>query len=267
MHRRTALGAGLALAATLTGCSTIGQRPPPPNQEPLTCVDRDAMTTVDRVGTAETVYEVNQSPTPFPIEPGFLAQVVQWQDDWLATSGLPRHDQLWSYGAWVRDGTGCSSWHGAGRALDISRLRNGDVPVVSCREDLWSELDDAALRDDHRRRYWSLAASLHLHFAYVLTYLFDPLHRNHIHIDNSVSGTGMSTFDPDSRVQVQMVQSACRWLWQVEVEPTDAWDRQTRNASHVVLEQLGSHGDVSRTDNWQIFLRGSVPRAAQLTAS
>lgn len=263
MHRRTALGAGLALTATLAGCS-ISQRPPAPRQEPLTCVDRDGLTTIDHVGAAETVYEVNESPTAFPIEAGFLGQVEKWQDDWLATSGLPTHDQLWSYGAWVRDGRGCDSWHGAGRALDISRLRSPGGPIVSCREDLWAGLADVTLREDHRRRYWSLAASLHLHFAYVLTYLYDRLHRNHIHIDNSVSRAGMSVFDRGSRVQIQMVQSACRWLWDVAVEPTDVWDRQTRNASHAVLEQLGSHGDVSRGDNWDIFLRGSVPRAAQL---
>src|SRR5690606_1649254 len=137
--------------------------------EPLSCTDRAAMTIFDHVGAAETVYEVNEAPTGFPIEPGFLAQVEKWQDDWLTTSGLPAHDQLWSYGAWVRDGSGCDSWHGAGRALDISRLRSGGTPIVSCREDLWAELDDVSQRDDHRRRYWSLAASLHLHFAYVLT--------------------------------------------------------------------------------------------------
>lgn len=259
MHRRTALGASLAMAAFLAGCTDTA----PSAQEELECTTAGALTDFDSLGEAVTVYEVSEARASFDIEAGFLAQLEVWQTDWLASSGLEAHDQVWSYGAFVRKGLSCDSWHGAGRAFDISRLRSGDQPVVSCREDLWSGLGEVGLREDHRRRYWSLAASLHLHFAYVLTYLYDDDHRNHIHVDNSVSGTGMSVFDRSSRVQLQMVQSACQFLWDVEVEATGTWDRQTRNASHAVLERLDAHGDVSRGDNWQTFLRGSVPRAAE----
>lgn len=255
------MGALASAGLLLTGCSG----PPAPTQEELECTTKSALTEFDHLGDAAIVYEVDQRASSFSIEPNFLAQMETWHLDWQATSDLPHDDQVWSYGAFVRDGLSCDSWHGAGRAFDISQLRHGDDTIVSCREDLWAELGDVARRDDLRRRYWSLAASLHLHFAYVLTYLYDPAHRNHIHVDNSVSRSGMSVFDRTSRVQLHMVQTACAVLWDVEVEPSEQWDRQTRNASHVVLEKLGAHGDVGRSDNWEAFLRGCVPRAAALS--
>ena len=78
--------------------------------------------------------------------------------------------------------------------------------VVSCRYDRWRTAPPAEL-EAARRAYWAVAAGLHLRFAYVLTYLYDAQHDNHIHIDNGRSGPDLSTFRPRSRVQVQAVQA------------------------------------------------------------
>lgn len=260
MRRRAVLrGFGLGAAAALTaGCSGVDI--PIPEQD-RTCVPRTAMTSVSALGGTPLVYEVSERGSSFPIDPGFLSQLETWQQYWLQHSGLPAHDQLWTYGAWVDGGADCGSWHGAGRAFDISRLRAGSTPIVSCREDLWSALPTDQLIQ-HRRRYWALAASLHLHFAYVLTHLFDPLHRNHIHVDNGVSGSATSRFDPNSRVQNQALQAICTHLWDLPVKVSGQWDRATRTATSRVLEQLGRTGDAARDDNWATLLSSSVGRAA-----
>src|SRR5699024_350327 len=159
VRRRTLLAlAGTAPAAAALGC----HRTPPQRAGELVCAPKSTMTEVSQLGGRPLVYEVNGRPGRFPIEPTFLGLLERWQQYWLDHSGLPAHDQVWTYGAWV-DGEECTSWHGAGRAFDISRLRRDGVPIVSCREDLWSVMDDVALRDQHRRRYWAMAASLHLH--------------------------------------------------------------------------------------------------------
>lgn len=248
--------AGTAAVAAAAGCQ-VG---PPQREDDLVCAPKSAMTEVSQVGDRGLVYEINGSPTSFAIEPTFLGRLEVWQQYWLDHSGLPAHDQLWTYGAWVDNG-GCNSWHGAGRAFDISRLRRDGVPIVSCREDLWSAMDDEAMRDQHRRRYWALAASLHLHFAYVLTHLYDDAHRNHIHVDNGVSGTEMSRFNTGSRVQNQALQAICTHLWDVPVEITGTWDRTTKNATAEVMSRIGGSGDAARGDNWAELLAASVGRS------
>ena len=258
VRRRTLLAlAGTAPAAAALGC----HRTPPQRAGELVCAPKSTMTEVSQLGGRPLVYEVNGRPGRFPIEPTFLGLLERWQQYWLDHSGLPAHDQVWTYGAWV-DGEECTSWHGAGRAFDISRLRRDGIPIVSCREDLWSVMDDVALRDQHRRRYWAMAASLHLHFAYVLTYLYDEAHRDHIHVDNAVSGTEMTRFDTGSRVQNQALQAICTHLWDVPVEITGEWDGATRDATAAVLSQIGASGHAARGDNWARLLTASVGRAA-----
>ncbi|MGD7707904.1 extensin family protein [Microlunatus sp. Y2014] len=259
IDRRSLLALGGVATVTLAaGCGVS----PPQREEQLQCAPKSAMTEVSAIGGRALVYEISETPSSFPIEPGFLALFETWQQYWLDHSGLPGHDQIWTYGAWVDNG-GCNSWHGAGRAFDIGRLRLDGVPIVSCREDLWSVMDDQAQRDVLRRRYWALAASLHLHFAYVLTYLFDDAHRNHIHVDNGVSGTELSRFSTRSRVQCQALQAICTYLWNVPVELTGEWDTATKAATTEVLSRLGVAGDAARGDNWAAFLAASVGRAAE----
>lgn len=180
-----------------------------------------------------------------------------WWTDWLDTSGLGAANRIDSYGAWI-DGRGsCDSWHHSGRAFDLARLRSGSDVLVSCREDLWAGTSDEPAT---RRRYWAVAAHLHIHFAYVLTYLFDAAHRNHIHVDNGVSGAGLSTFRSGSRVQVQVVQATARWLFDEPVELTGRLDAATRRAAESVLDSLGRRGGLTSGDNWHAYLRAAAQR-------
>lgn len=165
------------------------------------CTDAASLLRASAVGRAGLVYEVTGEPSSMSFDGGFHAQLARWLDDWNATSRRGCVRELWSYGAHVNK-DGCRSWHAAGRAFDISRLRAGDELLVSCRTDLWDEVSPAR-RTDVTRAYWTLAASLHLHFAHVLTHHFDSLHANHIHVDNGASGSSMSRFRTGSRVQNQ----------------------------------------------------------------
>ena len=261
--RRTLLGA--AGVAALAACSAPGGLAPNPSRERATCVNKGALTPIRRLGRVELIYEAGQNPAEadpsrFFIDDGFHAQLLTWQAFWEANSGFEPADQLWTYGVWTEARSACDSWHHSGRAFDLSRLRRGGRDQVSLRYDRFT--DESPDRLARRLRdYWRLAASLHLHFAYVLSYLFDDEHLNHIHVDNGRSGTELSRFAPGSRVQVQAVQALCTYVWDLPVALTGRWDRPTRRASATVLDQLGMRGDVSDgQERWQSFLTASVRR-------
>lgn len=221
------------------------------------CVPRDELPPLGRIGDARLHYELDGRPRSFRFDPAFHGRLEAWWTDWLETSGAGPADRIDSYGAWI-DGRGaCDSWHHSGRAFDLVRLRNrGDV-LVSCREDRWAGTGD---EPTFRRGYWALAAHLHIHFAYVLTYLFDAAHRNHIHVDNGISGEGLSTFRGGSRVQVHVVQATARWLFDEPVAITGRLDAATRRASDSVLASLGRDGGLSSGDNWHAYLRAAAQR-------
>lgn len=252
----------------LAACSTPGGLEPNPPREQARCVGKDALKAVRSLGGAELIYEAGKDPASagpsrFFIDDGFRAQLRAWQEFWNSNSGLKPADQLWTYGVWINGIGRCNSWHHSGRALDLSRLRRGGKDQLSLRYDRFDTTpgttDGTELLARQLRGYWRLAASLHLHFAYVLTYLFDDEHLNHIHADNGRSGTELSRFSSRSRVQVQAVQAICTYVWDTPVELTGRWDRATSTASADVLERLGERGDVSGgQDRWQSFLTASV---------
>ena len=106
-----------------------------------------------------------------------------------------------------------------------------------------------------------MAAGLHLRFAYVLTYLYNARHANHIHLDNGRSGPDLSTFRSRSRVQVQAVQAMLTYLWAEPVELTGRWDGPTQDAARRVGDQLELAADLDdATESWHGFLRASATR-------
>jgi hypothetical protein len=246
------LGAG---AGVLSGCTIPG----PIDGRGAQCVARDTLPSFSRVGGIPIHYEIDGAARAFHYDSGFHSQLETWLTDWLDTSGLPVPTRIDSYGAWTDGGSRCDSWHNAGRAFDLARLRGDGRTLVSCRQDLWAE-QSVTTQARLRRGYWALAAHLHIHFAYVLTYLYDTLHRNHIHIDNGSSGSDLSRFRSGSRVQVQAVQATARYLWDEPVEISGRWDAATRSASGRVLGTLGRSDDLTDSGNWHAYLRACARR-------
>lgn len=254
VSRRGLLGVGAGLAlGSIAGCS------PPSTLGPgrATCVARDALDQHRSLGGAPLIYEVDQRPSRFWFEAAFFVQLERWADSVGGVWGSPV-DRWFTYGSWT-DGSGaCDSWHDSGRAFDLARLRLEDGTTVSCRYDQWKSAKPAAVARA-RRAYWRLAAGLHAQFAYVLTYLYDAAHANHIHVDNGRSGGQLSEFSSRSRVQVQAVQAICRYVWDEPVELTGHWDRPTRQASQRVLDRVGPGGSVDDgTGGWRAFLEVSA---------
>jgi hypothetical protein len=255
-RRLLALG-GLTGAALLGGCSLPQSFYGGAAERPF-CVARASLDPHRRMDGVPLVYEVNRSASRFFFEPGFFAQVQAWLAFYRALPGIGEVDQVWTYGSWIDGGSRCDSWHHAGRAFDLARLLNAGRTVVSCRYDQWRLASGGEL-DAAQRSYWRLAAGLHLHFAHVLTYLYDGAHHNHIHLDNGRSGSDLSTLSTRSRVQVQAVQAICRYVWADPVEITGRWDGPTSRAARTVLERIGVSGDLDgSTPNWHAFLRASA---------
>lgn len=244
----------MAAAGALAACSP--GRPPKPDAY---CVTRAELGSYGTLGGLPLVYEITETPTSFSFDRAFHSLLEDWVTSYRETTSV-RPDQLWTYGAWADRFDGCSSWHNAGRAFDLSRLRLPGRDFVSCRYDSWRSAGGAEL-EANLRGYWALAATLHLHFAPVLTYLYNTSHHNHIHVDNSRSQTELSVFEPGSRVQVQAVQAVCSHLWNEPLEPTGSWDTPTRQALDRIGEQTGLGGDLSAgPEVWHSFLRASARR-------
>ncbi|MTB71521.1 hypothetical protein GGG17_05960 [Arsenicicoccus sp. MKL-02] len=226
-----------------------------PSTDP-TAVASEQLHRVDRLADARLYYEISGTPTGFRIEPAFAQRLsATLARHWIYLAAPPP-TQLWSYGAWVRlKDRPRLSWHHAGRAFDLGRVRAGDgTDRVSCRYDLWQN-SSGAQRAALERAYWRLAASLHHDFASVLTYLYDEAHHNHIHVDDGRSGPTGSTFSPGSRIQVQAVQAMCRHVWGFDIRPSGSWDDDTRSATQEVLARAGAGGRLTQGQrHWRAFL-------------
>jgi hypothetical protein len=240
----------------------IPELPDRARQTRPTCVARSSLPRFARLANLPLVYEITGRRAEFAIDERFAGQLQAWLTDLIRLTGWqPR--QLWTYGTWIDGGRDCSSWHHAGRAFDLARLRLVDDEDVSCRYDRWRSQPAGAL-SRARRRYWAVAASAHQHFAYVLTYLYDDQHHNHIHLDNGRSGSGPSSFSGRSPAQIQALQAILTYLWSAPVEITGSWDGATRDAVRVVLGELDLAGDLTDQPAWSAFLTASVRRGAQL---
>ena len=262
-RRLLRVGAGLSAGLVAGGAAGCGAVPDlgaltPERRAGATCVPRSVLDRHRRVAGLPLVYEPDQRRGTFRFDAAFFGRLEQWADRLAdVLPAAPR--ELSTYGSWTDGGTACDSWHHAGRAFDLARVRLADGTEVSCRYDRWRSLEGARL-DEARRRYWALAAGLHARFAYVLTYLYDGQHANHVHVDNGRSGDGDSTFSPRSTVQVQMVQAACIYLWSQPLEPTGRWDAATRRAAGQVLDGLGLDDSLTTTASWAGFLDAAAAR-------
>ncbi|MFC7620990.1 hypothetical protein [Microlunatus sp. GCM10028923] len=249
LSRRALLGcAGLAgLAAA--GCTDVGRERP-------TCVRAGELTGHEDLGGAPLIYEIDERGRTFRFDDAFHDRLIDWLGFFRSETGV-EFDELRTYGSWTDGEPRCSSWHNAGRAFDLARLRSGGRDLMSARYDLWGGSAPAATL----RRYWATAASLHHHFADVLTYLFDDAHRNHLHVDNGVTGTGLSTFRGGaSRVQNHAVQAICTYVWGQPAPLDGEWAEPTRSVVTKITSELGVGGDLTDDKTWREFLRASTAR-------
>jgi len=256
ISRRALLGgAGLGLvAAGATGCgvdlSDLGAERP-------SCAPRSALDGHDDLAGAPLIYEVDERGRTFAFDGPFYERLLDWLGFFRSVAGV-EVTEIRTYGSWTDGGVRCGSWHNAGRAFDLARLRAGGRDLVSCRYDEWGS---AADRRGALRRYWATAAALHHHFADVLTYLFDDVHQNHIHVDNGRTGTELSTFrDGASRVQNHAVQAICTHVWERPVPIDGTWADPTRAAVAAVADEIGSAGDLTDPEAWRAFLTASAAR-------
>ncbi len=261
LTRRHLLGLGVAAAATgMSGCGA-GPRfgdAGVPAWERATCVPRSALDSHRSLGGLPLVYEPDQRRSAFRFDAVFHRRLDDWARS-LADVLPSAPEAITSYGSWTDGGSACDSWHHAGRAFDLARVRLADGSEVSCRYDRWRSLRGARL-DEARRRYWSLTAGLHARFSYVLTYLYDAQHANHVHVDNGRSGDADPVFSPRSGVQVDAVQAVCRYLWSRPVELSGRWDTPTRRAVGAVLSELGVDDDLQAPGSWSALMDAATAR-------
>lgn len=231
-----------------------GPRPRP------TAVDQRELTAYRQLAGADLHYEITGQSMRLMIEPAFAGQLdACLRAHWRAV-GWAVPARLSSYGSWIAAEGVADSWHHAGRAFDVGRVLAADGrELVSCRYDVWGQRSGSA-REAAATAYWRLAASLHRDFAYVLTYLYDGDHHNHIHVDNGLSGDQRSTFSRGSTVQVQDVQAMCRHVWGRDVEATGSWDGATRAATQEILAEVGTCGRLTEPDGWAAFLTATAAR-------
>ena len=254
LTRRRLLGLTLsgAASALLAGCG--GGISIPGRREQAVCVPRGRLERRTTLAGVPLVYEVSRRRNAFWFDPTFAAQLEAWLTD-LREAGL-EPDELWTYGAWTDGRDSCRSWHNSGRAFDVARVRVR-TGFVSCRYDQWRTTSGSELRRA-LRDYWALAASLHGHFAYVVTYLYDTEHLNHIHVDNGRSGSGRSQFDPGSITQVQAVQAIASHVWGRPTDITGRWDAVTRDATRAILAEIGPETELSDEGAWSRFCSASA---------
>lgn len=213
---------------------------------------------------ARTLYEIGGQYTSFPYDAAFYGRLESWLQFWYENTGpsVLRPLSVGSYGAWTSDGQ--VPGHGNGRALDVSRImaRNADGAqwrAFDARYDLWSQRP-ASEQAGIRRRYWATVASACYWFRDVLHYAYDGAHHNHIHVDNTVSGSGYPAFSTGSRAQTSHVQACCRHIWELGTGVDGIWGPQTEAHTTRVLRATGTATGTIRTSSshWRAFNRVSL---------
>jgi len=209
-----------------------------------------------------TVYEGNGEITPFGYLPSFHGQLDDWLQFWYNNTP-PRFIEplrVWTYGAHTDARESVA--HNAGRGFDLTQIYtsegDGDLHQrFRADYDVWRNQsgDNLAVT---RKRYWATSASAHYHFRWVLTYLYNSAHWNHIHIDNTQSGIALPAFEADV-TQVQHVQACCRFIWGKDTYIDGVWGDESKRHSHEVLQRIGKDGFLATSkSHWQAFNRATL---------
>ena len=153
-----------------------------------------------------------------------------------------------------------TSMHYYGRAIDLSTVQFTDSNTgglfnsFDCRWNLWNPGNTTQLK-----WYWAGVASLNYHVDYVLHYLYNAEHQNHVHADNQSSGSGTPVFRTNSRTQVLATQATLKYIWGYTSIAVDGiWGPQTSGFASQALARMGYSGGLTTAGNWQNFNWGST---------
>jgi hypothetical protein len=133
MNRRRALGLGAAVATVGLGAAAGAlpggvARADAQHAEDFAvqaqCVNPDNLARHSAVGAARSIYEGTGDPSTLVINEAFFQQLYNWRNFWQANCPWPWTTELWNYGAYNRRDGACTSWHEAGRAIDITALKD-----------------------------------------------------------------------------------------------------------------------------------------------
>lgn len=226
------------------------------------CVNEASLPLQRSVGGATMYYVETLQPAGARLEPAFFARLGAWKTFWQQNTTYSPMDQLIHYGGYNNRNDGCVSMHNYGRAFDITSAWSGTVRQFSLRYDIWRSWTGSQLTTV-RRQYWTAAASFHLYFEHTLTYLFNTAHHNHIHIDNKVSGSGLSRFS-GTTAQVQALQAMLNYVWAKGTKVDGVWGPQTDRHAREVLTRIGKPGSVSTASatGWRNLLTATTRKGS-----
>jgi len=97
--------------------------------------------------------------------------------------------------------------------------------------------------------YLGIESYLRRHFGIVLNYLYNNAHKDHWHVDTSVT-TGFST---KSRSKVIYLQMTLSYLYELDVVIDGIWGPQTRRALNATADRLGIT-DPRTKSGWMKYL-------------
>jgi hypothetical protein len=115
-----------------------------------------------------------------------------------------------------------------------------------------------------RKRYWAAVASLSYHCSYVIHYLYNSVHWNHVHVDNQASVNTNSSFNTGASTQVYTVQACLIYIWGYplsDLGPSGIdgdWGSYTDNLSRRALARMGLSGGLTTQSNWLAFCKASL---------
>jgi hypothetical protein len=163
-----------------------------------------------------------------------------------------------------------TSMHAQGRAIDLQNLYFTDSNTGSLFKAFdcvwksgtggWGNTQSGSTLTTTRKRYWAAVAGLSYHFRDVLHYAYNAEHYNHVHVDNSISGSANSTFSTGSTAQVKMVQACLNHIWGYTAVTIDGgYGPQTTDYSNRALVRMGRSGYLTTSQtNWLEFCKASL---------
>lgn len=145
------------------------------------------------------------------------------------------------YGGIARTGTG-RSYHHSHRAFDLDALKaeSGFTWVANT-------------FPSRPHFYLAIESVLRQNFGTVLTYDFDPSHRDHFHFDN---GTSVG-FVRHSKSRVLFLQNAAKYLFDYVVSVDGVWGPETESLERSIRQELAI-GPITQRENWIALLDACV---------